>query len=75
MKANTQEAGADVKESGLCSGASNLENGASHLKAHLLGNGGLTSESLSGGRGFYKEAEGNRINRSGKGAENFCTCR
>ena len=74
-KANTQEAGADVKESGLCSGASNLENGASHLKAHLLGNGGLTSESLSGGRGVFEKGEGKRTKRSREGVAKFSWCR
>ena len=57
-KANTQEAGADVKESGLFSGASHL------------GDGGLTSRSpaphLCGGRGFYKQGEGKQ-NREIKG--------
>ena len=35
MKANTQEAGADVKESGLFSGAGHLKDGGSRLKAHF----------------------------------------
>ena len=56
MKLITPEAGADIKESGSFSGASNLENG------------GLVSQSpiphLSGGRNFYKEGEGNRTNIS-----------
>ena len=39
-KANTQEAGADVKESGLFADASHLEDGGLTLKAHLLGRWG-----------------------------------
>ena len=53
-KANTQESGADVKESGL------FEDAASRR-------GGLISKSpsphLSGGKAFYKEGEGNRTKR------------
>ena len=44
-KANTQEAGADVKESGLFADASHLEDGGLTLKAHLLEDGGLISQS------------------------------
>ena len=66
-KANTSEAGADVKESGLFVDASHLEDG------------GLTSQSpsppLSGGRGFHKEGEGNRTKRSREWVERFSTSR
>ena len=55
-KANTQDAGVDVKESGLFSGSTTWKMGDSHLKAHL-----------SGGRGFYKEGKGNRTKRSRRG--------
>ena len=62
-KANIREAGADVKESGLLSGAGHLEDG------------GLMSQSpsspLSGGRGFCKEGEGNRTKRTRKVVEKF----
>ena len=51
------KAGADVKESGLFSDASHLEDG------------GLRSQSpsppLIGGPGFYKEGEGNRTEVKG----------
>ena len=51
-KANTPEAGADVKENGLFEDSCHLEVG------------GLLSQSpcplLSGGSGFYKEGGGNR---------------
>ena len=33
------------------------------------------SPHLSGGRGFYKEGEGNRTKRSREGVEKFSTCR
>ena len=33
------------------------------------------SPPLSGGRGFYKEGEGNRTKRSRERVANFCTCR
>ena len=69
MKLNAQEAGADVKESGLFADSGHLEDG------------GLMSQSptplLSGGRGIYKEGEGNRTQRSGEGGcvAKFSTCR
>ena len=61
MKANTQEAGADVKESGLFSVAGHLEDGRLMSQSPSL--------PLSGDRGFfffflYKEGEGNRTKRS-----------
>ena len=49
-KANTWEAGTDVKESGLFSGAGCLEDRG--LMTQSL------SPPLSGGGGFYKEGEG-----------------
>ena len=59
MKVNTWEADADIKESGLFSGASHLEDGR------------LTSQSLSphlsGGRGFYKEVGGGGAEQSDQG--------
>ena len=77
-KANTQEAGADEKESGLFADAGHLEDGVSHLKAHPLEDGGPVSQSpslpLSEGRCFYKEEE-NRTKRSGEGVDKFSTCR
>ena len=66
-KANTQEAGADVKESGLFADAGHLEDG------------GLMSQSssppLSGDRGLYKEGEGNRTKRLRKEVAKFSMCR
>ena len=57
-KANTQESGADVKESGLFADAASRR-------------GGLMSKNpsphLSGGKAFYKEGEGNRTKRWRKG--------
>ena len=60
-KANTREAGADVKESGLFSGAGCLEDRG--LMTQSL------SPPLSGGGGFYKEGEGNRTKRSQEGVK------
>ena len=64
-KANTQEAGADVKESGL-------------FTCQPSGRQGLMSQSpyphLSGGRGFHKEGYGNRTKRSREGFEKFSLC-
>ena len=61
MKANTQDAGADVKESGLFSGAGHLEDG------------GLMSQSpsppLSGNRGFYKRERGTEQRGQGRGLQ------
>lgn len=60
VKAGTGEAGADLKESGLFSGARNLEDGE------------LTSQSpsphLREGRGFYKVRK-NRTKRPREGLE------
>ena len=57
MKANTQEADANVKECVLFADAGHLEDG------------GLRSQSpsppLIGGPGFYKEGEGNRTEVKG----------
>ena len=54
-KANTWEAGADVKESGILSDAGHLED------EELMSQS--PSPPLSGGRGFYKEGEGNRTRK------------
>ena len=52
--------------------------GDSCLKEFSWDDGGLTSQSpfplLTGGRGFYKEGEGNRAKRSREGVEKFSTC-
>ena len=58
-KANTEQAGADVKDSGLFSGASHLEDGGLMTPS--------PSPPLSGGRGVYKEGEGNRAEINGGG--------
>lgn len=57
---NTQEAGANVKESGLFSVASHLEDGELTLEAHLLGGWGtyVSSPPLSEGRGFLLGGRG-----------------
>ena len=62
MKVNFPEAGADVKESGLFSGAGHLEDG------------GLMSPSLSP---YLSEGaeRGNRTKRSRERGEKFSTCR
>ena len=62
-KANTQEAGADVKESGLFSGARHLEDGGLLSQSPSApGKMGTPSQSLSprlsGGGGCDKEGEG-----------------
>ena len=79
VKAGTGEAGADVKESGLFSDASNPEEGELSLQACHLGRRGLMSQSpsppLSAGRGFYKERKGNRTKRPREGIEKFSMCR
>ena len=82
LPASLKEAGPDVKESGLFSGASNLEDGgrgAHVLKPITWEDGGLMSQSpsppLSGGRGFYNEGEENRAKRSREGVEEFSMCR
>ena len=66
-KASAREAAADVKEHGLFADAGHLEDE------------GRTSQSpsppLSGGRGFHKEGEGSRTERSREGVEKFSACR
>ena len=62
-KANTHEAGADIKESGFFSGASHLEDGGVLSQSPFL--------PLNGGRGLYKEGEGNRTKRSREGVGKF----
>ena len=59
-KANTREAGADVKESGLFSGARHLEDGGLMSQSLSPGKTGhsllqVLSPPLSRGRGVYKE--------------------
>ena len=75
MEANTQEAGADVKESGLFLDAGHLEDGRLMSQSPFLEDGRLTSQSpsppLIRGRGFYKEGEGNRTKRSREGVGKF----
>ena len=61
MKANTQEAVADIKNSGLFAGAGHLEDG--ELKSQS------PSPPLSGGGGVYKEGEGNRTRDEGRGVQ------
>ena len=72
-KASIREASADVKERGLFSGASYLEDGDSCLKAHVQGRS--PSPHLSEGRGFYKKGEENRAKRLREGVAKFSTCR
>ena len=62
-KANTQEAGADVKESGLFSDADHLEDEGLMCQS--------PSPHLSGGRGVFEKGEGNRTRRSREGVEKF----
>ena len=65
-KANTRGVGADVKESGLFSDAGHLEDGGLTFQS--------SSPPFSAVRGFYKEGEGNRTERSREGVEKFSTC-
>ena len=66
-KANTGEAGADVKESGFFQVLARLEDGDLMSQS--------PSPHLSGGRGFYKEGGGDRTKRSRERIEKFFTCR
>ena len=66
-KANTQEAGADVKESGLFSDANHLEDEGLMCQS--------PSPHLSGGRGVFEKGEGKRTKRSREGVAKFSWCR
>ena len=80
-KANTGEAGADGKESGLFADVDHLEDGDSCHRAHLIfwkmGDSHLKSHLLTSvvAEVFYKEGEGNRTKRSREGVAKFSACR
>ena len=73
MKAHTQEAGADVKESGLFSGAGYLDDGV--LMSQSSSPGKMGDWHLSAGRGLYREEDGDRTKRSRKEVEKYFTYR